>query len=44
MGVNGYELTATDREIVAEIFALAGGRISEAALSAWIREHTSKLR
>lgn len=38
LSVNGYELTATDEEVVTEIVALASGTVSEEALAAWIRE------
>ena len=39
LGLNGYELTATDGEVVAEIVALVEGTVSEQALADWIREH-----
>ena len=35
LGVNGYEFSATDAEVVAEILALADGTISEEALADW---------
>jgi death-on-curing protein len=41
LDVNGYEFSATDAEVVAEILALADGTVSEEALADWIREHTS---
>ncbi|OFW15644.1 MAG: death-on-curing protein [Acidobacteria bacterium RIFCSPLOWO2_12_FULL_67_14] len=44
LGVNGYELSAADAEVVAEFLGLAEGRVSEQALADWIREHTSKRR
>jgi death-on-curing protein len=44
LGMNGYSLAATDAEVVAEILALAGGTVSEEALAAWIRQHSSKRR
>jgi death on curing protein len=44
LGLNAYELTATDAEVVAEILALAEGSISEEALTEGIRHHSSKLR
>jgi death-on-curing protein len=40
LGINGYELTATDAHVVAEILALAEGTVSEDALSDWIRQHS----
>jgi death-on-curing protein len=44
LGINGYELDATDTEVIQEILALADGRVSEDALAAWIRAHTTKPR
>jgi death on curing protein len=44
LGLNGYELKATDAEIVAEIVALADGRVSEEAVADWIRRHSTKRR
>lgn len=42
LGINGHELTATDADVVAEILALADGRVSEDALADWIRQHSTK--
>jgi death-on-curing protein len=42
--INGYELTATDAEVVAEFVTLAAGSVSEDALVAWIREHSKRIR
>jgi len=42
LGVNGYELEATDAEVVAEFIALADGTLSETGLTDWIREHTRR--
>jgi len=44
LGVNGYELEATDADVVAEIVALADGSESEDALADWIRQHSTKRR
>jgi len=44
LGMNGYELEATDAEVVAEILALADGSVSEDALADWIRQHSTKRR
>jgi death on curing protein len=44
LGVNGYELTATDADVVSEFVALADGSVSEEALVDWIRQHTRKCR
>lgn len=42
LGQNGYELDATDAEVVAEIEALAEGSVSEDALVDWTRHNSSK--
>jgi death-on-curing protein len=42
LGLNGYELTAVDEEVVAEIVAVAAGSVSENALADWIRERSTK--
>ncbi len=44
LGVNGYELTATDAEVVAEILSLAAGDVSEDDFAAWVREYSRKQR
>ena len=44
LGMNGYELEATDAEVVAEILAPADGSVSEEALSDWVRQHCTKRR
>jgi death-on-curing protein len=44
LGMNGYELTAADAEVIAEFIALAQGAESEDALTDWIRQHSSKRR
>ena len=41
LGLNGADLQATDAEAVAEIVALADGRVSEDELADWIRQHTA---
>ena len=38
--LNGHELDATDAEVIAEILALADGRVSEDELANWIRAHS----
>ena len=40
LGLNGHELDATDAEVIAEILALADGRVSEDELANWIRAHS----
>jgi death-on-curing protein len=42
LGVNGYDFSATEAEVVTEILALADGRVSEEALADWVRERSSK--
>ena len=44
LGVNGFELTATDEEVVTEIVALASGQVTEVALVAWVKTHSRKIR
>lgn len=44
LGMNGHEFSASDAEVVAEILALAGGKITEEALADWIRQHIAKRR
>lgn len=39
LGVNGYDFSATDAEVVTHMLALADGRVSEEALADWIRTH-----
>jgi death-on-curing protein len=41
LGVNGYNFSATDVDVVTEVLALAHGRVSEAELADWIRLHSS---
>ncbi len=44
LGINGYELTATDEDIVGEMLALAAGHISEEELARWIRDRVIMVR
>lgn len=39
LGINGYQLNATDADVVAEMLALADGTVSEDELAGWIRRH-----
>lgn len=41
LGINGYELRATDADVVTQIPALADHRVSEAELADWIRTHSA---
>ncbi len=42
LGINGYELKATDADVVTEILTLADNRVSEEELAGWIRRHCTK--
>jgi len=42
LGINGYDLQATDADVVIQILALADGRVSETELADWIRAHSRK--
>jgi death-on-curing protein len=44
LGLNGYELDASDAQVVAEILSVADGTSSENALAAWTREHSLRVR
>lgn len=44
LGINGYELDATDADVISEVLALAEGRVSEEELIDWIRTHSTKRR
>jgi len=44
LGLNGYELGATDAEVVTEILAVADGSVSEDELADWIRHHSTRRR
>jgi death-on-curing protein len=42
LGINGWDFTATDSEVVTETLKLAAGEVSEDELSRWIRAHSLK--
>ena len=44
LGINGHDLNATDVEVIAEMLALADGRVSEEELAGWIRQHCGRQR
>lgn len=44
LGMNGHVFDATDADVVAEILALADGRVSEAELTEWVLNHCTKLK
>jgi death on curing protein len=39
LGLNGWDLEATDAEVVATMLALADGRLSEVELASWLQAH-----
>jgi len=43
VGLNGYEIEAPELDIVDVMITLAAGRLTEASLARWIREHLRKL-
>jgi death on curing protein len=44
LDLNGYDFSATDTDVVAEILALAAGTISEEDVANWISQHGSLRR
>ena len=44
LGVNGYDLDATDADVVTTMVATAAGRVSEAELAGWIQDHIKRIR
>ena len=42
LGLNGYELTASDTDVVTTIVALAAGEVDEEALAEWVRRNIAK--
>lgn len=44
LGINDWEFSATDAEVVAGVLALADGSMSEDALVDWVRRHSSRRR
>lgn len=41
--MHGLTFTATDAEVVTEILGVASGVVSEEALVAWVRQHSTKV-
>ncbi|GAO40372.1 putative death on curing protein [Sphingomonas changbaiensis NBRC 104936] len=39
LNLNGYDLTATDPEVVVAFLALAAGELTEAQMADWFRQH-----
>ena len=44
LGVNGYDLDATDADVVTTMVATAAGRVSESELARWIQDHIKRIR
>ena len=44
LGINGYALDATDADVVTTMVSLADGKLSEAQLASWIREHAQRVK
>jgi death-on-curing protein len=44
LGINGYEITASDSEVVTTMVALASGKLSEEELAEWIHQHREPTR
>jgi death-on-curing protein len=44
LGINGHAFDASDAEVVAEIVALADGKVDEDELAEWIRQHVTRER
>ncbi len=42
--LNGHKFEAGDADVVAEILALADGRVTEEELAGWIRQHVTQRR
>ncbi len=40
LGLNGYQLVATEPEVVTLMLGVADGAVDEAGLEAWVRSHT----
>jgi death-on-curing protein len=44
LGINGYEVNTTDADVVGTMLALAAGKLNEAQLAKWIRDHLQRVR
>jgi death-on-curing protein len=44
LGINGYELNATDTDVVTTMLSLADGKLSEAQLADWVRDHVEHVK
>jgi death-on-curing protein len=43
LGLNGFDLEATQEEVVTTMLAAAAGQLTEAQLAEWVRTHRVKL-
>jgi death-on-curing protein len=43
LGLNGYELEATEEDVVTTMLAAAAGQLTESRLADWVRGHLVKL-
>ena len=43
LGINDYDLDATDEDVVTTMLALADGSLTEARLASWIRGHLRRV-
>jgi death-on-curing protein len=43
LAINGHDIDARDDEVLTTMLALAGGRITEPDLAAWIRDHIVRI-
>ena len=43
LGLNGYEIEATQEEVVTTMLAAAAGQLTETQLADWVRDHLVKL-
>jgi death-on-curing protein len=44
LGINDYDLEATDEDVVTTMLALADGTLTEARLASWVRSHLGRLK
>jgi death-on-curing protein len=43
LGINGFDLRASDADVVTEMVAVAAGQLSEEDLARWIQDHMTRL-
>ncbi len=43
LGLNGFDIDATQEEVVTTMLAAAAGQLTEAQLADWVRDHLVKL-